>query len=69
MTVTTTSEDERIECFYDANEDKDNFDLTVPTENGCFVTVKINRLDTDDLINTLKRHDEVMRLITGGRTR
>lgn len=67
MTVTTKSEDKRIECFYDSNSDKETFALTLPSGKYGFITIRVNRLDIDGLIDTLKRHDEVMRLTTRGR--
>lgn len=61
MTLTTKSEDKKIECSYDSDYDKENFTLTFPCDRFGFMTIKVNKYDLEDLISTLKRFDEMMR--------
>ncbi len=67
-TITTEilSDNGPIECFYDAQDSKDYYYLTVPTIDGCLVTIQIHKFTTEDLIDVLKRHDKRMRIATGG---
>lgn len=69
ITTNTTSDNGPIECFYDSTVNQDFYDLTIPTTDGCLVTVKIHKHITVDLIDALKRHDERMRIAAGGMRR
>jgi len=65
MTVTTKSDDGKIECFHDSISDKETFTLTIPSGKFGFITIRVNRLDMNNLIETLKKHDERMKIATG----
>lgn len=66
ITTNTVSDSGPIECFYDAQASQDFYDLTIPTTDGCLVTLKVHKHTTVDLIDVLKRHDERMRIAAGG---
>lgn len=65
MTVTTKSEDEKIECFHDSILDKETFTLTLPSGKFGFVTIRINIFSLDALILTLQKFRELIKFATG----
>lgn len=65
MTLTTESNDKRIECFYDSERSKDYFELTLENEHGCLVSNMISRHDVPELIHALEYFDRMMKLTTG----
>lgn len=65
MTITTESDDKRIECYYDTEKSKDYFDLTIQGKRGCFATVSVNRADIPELVNTINYFQELLKMTTG----
>ena len=61
MTLTAKSTNEKIECSYDSDYDRDTFTLTLPSGKFGFITIRVNKYDLEDLISTLKNFDEAMR--------
>lgn len=60
-TVISKSEDENIECYYDDENYKDYFNLTLPTLDGCLVSNFINKYQLDNLIQALQDFEKKMR--------
>lgn len=65
MTVSTKSDDEKIECFYDSILDKETFTLTIPSGRFGFITIRINIFSLDALIFTLQKFRELIKIATG----
>lgn len=65
MTVTTKSEDGRVECFYDSTVDKENFCLTVPSSSFGFITVKVPISDAENLAIVTEKFNEYVKIVTG----
>lgn len=59
-TVQSKSKDEKVECFYDSNFDKETFMLFLP-QGSNIAAVKINKYDLENTIQTLKDFDQKMR--------
>lgn len=60
-TVQSKSKDEKVECFYDSNFDKETFMLFLPIQNSSIAAVRINKYDLDNMIQALKDFDQKMR--------
>ena len=65
MTITTESNDKRIECYYDTEKSKDYFDLTIKGRHDCYSTVSVNRADIPELVNTINYFQELLKMTTG----
>jgi len=65
MTVTTKSDDGRVECFYDSIADKENFYLTVPSSSFGFITVKVPISDAENFAIITEKFSEYIKITTG----
>lgn len=59
-TVRAESKDKKIECFYDSNYDNSTFMLMLP-QNSNFASVRVDKYEISNLIDTLKDFDKKMR--------
>lgn len=65
MTVSTKSDDEKIECFFDSILDKETFTLTIPSGRFGLVVIQIDRTDLPELVDTLQKFQEFIKIATG----
>lgn len=64
MKISQQNESCSIECAYDSNYDKENFRFTVPTGKYGAIVMRVNLYVLDELIDTLQRFREVIRVAT-----
>ncbi len=66
MKITQQSESCSIECTYDSKEDKEHFIITLPLHCGIAIRISIYLLD--ELIETLQRFSNLIKVTTRRRS-